>query len=119
MTVYSQVIASDDTGLSDVYGGTVTTQTTNYEFALADANSLVLLNSNSAISATVPSNAAIPLPIGTQISVMQYGTGVTSLVAGSGVTIRYISTLNIAAQYAVVSVLKIGTDEWVAYGLFQ
>ncbi len=101
------------------YQGTVITKDSNYTFLSSDINGIVLLNSNSAISATVPSNAAIPLPIGTQISVMQYGTGVASLVAGSDVTIRYISTLNIAAQYAVVSVLKIGTDEWVAYGLFQ
>jgi len=97
--------------------GTVNLQSDDYVLALADAGGLVSLNKASAISATVPNNSAIAFKIGTQINVMQYGVGVASIVAAGGVTIRYTSlSLNLGAQYAIVTLIKIATNEWVAVG---
>lgn len=97
--------------------GIVNTQTDNYVLALADAGGLVSLNKASAISATVPDNATVAFRVGTQINVMQYGVGVASIVAAGGVTIRYTSlSLNLGAQYAIVTLIKIATNEWVAVG---
>jgi hypothetical protein len=62
-------------------------------------------------------NSSVAFPIGTQILVYQSGAGQTTLVATSGVTIRSQGTkLKIQGQYGIAGLLKIGTDEWVAYG---
>ncbi len=99
--------------------GAVNLRTSDYTLALTDNNGIVGLNSGSSISATIPPNSAVPFSIYSQINVMQYGTGVSSIVAGNGVTIRYLSTLNLSAQYAICTLIKIGTNEWKAVGEFS
>lgn len=97
--------------------GTVNVQSDNYVLSMSDAGGLVSLNKASAISATVPNNSTTAFLVGTQINVMQYGVGVASIVAAGGVTIRYTSlSLNLGAQYAIVTLIKIATNEWVAVG---
>jgi hypothetical protein len=96
--------------------GTVNSQTSSYTFALTDMGGMIELNSASAITATIPPNASVAFPIGAQVNIIQYGAGAASIVAGSGVTIRYISTLNFLGQYGMVTAVKIGTDEWAVAG---
>lgn len=103
-------------GLAVIGDGAVKNVATNYVLALSDNGAVVELNSGSAITATVPSNATAPFPIGAQVNVMQYGAGAASIVAAGGVTIRYLSTLNLSAQYAIVTLIKIGVNEWKAVG---
>jgi len=62
---------------------------------------------------TVPPNSMVAFPLGTNISVTQVGAGATSFLAGAGVTLRAPFGLVLAAQWAVGSVYKRGTDEWV------
>ena len=99
--------------------GSVRTATTNDTLTLADANGTILLNSASQITETVPTNAAVPLPINTQTSVVQYGTGAASIAFASGVTARYVSTCNFVGQMSRVVLTKIGTDEWLVDGGLQ
>jgi hypothetical protein len=94
-----------------------TAKTASYTLVLTDAAQVINMNVASANDLTVPLNSSVAFPIGTQILVYQSGAGQTTLVATSGVTIRSQGTkLKIQGQYGIAGLLKIGTDEWVAYG---
>jgi len=70
----------------------------------------------SANNLTIPPNSSVAFATETVINVVQMGAGQTTLLAGSGVTIRSRNGLKLAGQYAVASLYKRGTDEWVAGG---
>lgn len=94
---------------------TVTTKTANAILALADGDWLEM-DVASANTLTVPPNSSVAFPIGTVINVHQYGTGQTTIVAGSGVTIRTPLTLKLRVQYSTGVLVKRATDEWVLAG---
>ncbi len=95
---------------------TTNRQTSNYTFALTDLGKTVEMNSASANNLTIPPNSSVAFPLYTSLAATQYGAGVTTLVAGSGVTFRNASgVLTFAKQYAGLSALKIGTDEWYIF----
>ena len=104
-------------GVNDLAFGQLNAQTgTSYTLALTDVAKVVTLTNGSAITLTVPTNASVPFPIGTQILLYQGGAGQVT-VGGAGVTIRSQGTkLKIAGQYGVAGLLKVGTDEWVFFG---
>ena len=90
---------------------------TTYTFQLTDAGNAVDFTSGSAVSATVPANATIAFPAGTQIDVMQAGAGKVSIIAAGGVTIQSLGgNKSIGAQYVGVTLLKIATDVWRLMG---
>lgn len=98
-------------------GLTQTTKTTAYTLVLADANTLVEGNSASALTFTVPPNSSVAFPVGTVVSLRQYGAGQVTVAAGSGVTIRSRGgALKLAGQYAEAALTKRATDEWVLSG---
>jgi hypothetical protein len=103
-------IPSDALALEDVYAA-------NRVLDLTNANRAVTMNVASANTVTVPPNSTAAFPIGTVIEVFQLGAGATSIVAGSGVTIRSNGNrLNLSARYAVAGLRKRATDEWVLSG---
>jgi hypothetical protein len=90
---------------------------TTYTLALADAQKLVTLNNASPITVTVPLNSSVAFEIGDQINLLQIGAGQVTISPDGGVTVRSEgSRLKIKAQYAIVTLVKIGTDEWVLIG---
>jgi hypothetical protein len=96
---------------------TINAQTgTTYIFVLTDQNKWVSFNNASAVTVTVPPNSSVAFPVGTQIEGAQLGAGQVTFAQGSGVTIRNVPGLKIAAQYGVYGLMKIATDEWVLYG---
>ncbi len=97
---------------------TINTQTgTAYTLVLTDAGKIVETNNAAANTVTIPPNSSVAFPIGTQIEVVQYGAGQTTIVAGSGVTIQKPYTLVLAIRYARVTFYKRATDEWVLSGV--
>lgn len=96
---------------------TTNRQTASYQLALTDEGKLVEMNVASANNLTVPPNSTIAFPTGTQILLSQYGAGTTTVVAGSGVTIRSAdSMLDLRAQYSGATLVKIATNEWYLFG---
>lgn len=95
---------------------TANRQTGSYTLVLGDAGLVVEMNVGSANNLTVPPNSSVAFPTGTVIEVLQYGAGQTTLVAGSGVTIRSPAGLKISAQYGAASLRKLAIDEWAAEG---
>jgi hypothetical protein len=99
---------------------TVATQTNDYTAVLADMNSVVSMNKASAATFTVPPNSSVAFGIGSTLTVVQYGAGQVTVAAGAGVVLRYPSDVNpkTRRQFSTLSILKIGTDEWVLMGDF-
>jgi hypothetical protein len=92
-------------------------QTASYSLVLADAGKVVEMNVATANNLTVPLNSTQAFPTGTEIIIMQYGAGQTTIVATGGVTLRSKSgQLKIGAQYTGVLLLKVNTDEWYVVG---
>jgi hypothetical protein len=104
-------------GVNDIAFGVFNAQTgTTYTLVLTDVAKVVSLTNASAITLTIPTNATVAFPTGTQILLYQGGAGQVT-VSGAGVTIRAQgSKTKIGGQYAVAGLLKVGTDEWVFFG---
>lgn len=66
---------------------------------------------------TVPTNAAVAFPIGTELFVIQAGAGALT-INGAGVTLNKLATKSLVAlgQWAVIKLKKTGTNVWVVSG---
>jgi hypothetical protein len=98
--------------------------TTNaYTLVLADQYE-VLLASNGATAGTIniPTNASIAFAIGTQITVIQTGTGQLTIAATTPGTTTVLSNgatvaqPKLRTQYSSATLIKTGTDTWYVVG---
>jgi hypothetical protein len=104
-------------GVNDIAFGVFNAQTgTTYTLVLTDVAKVVSLTNAGAITLTVPTNASVAFPTGTQILLYQGGAGQVT-ISGAGVTLRSQGTkLKTNGQYSIAGLLKVGTDEWVVFG---
>lgn len=108
------VAHKEDGTLKDIVQNT---QVASYTLALGDAGKVVEMNVANANNLTVPPNSSVAFPIGTVIGVDQIGAGQTTIVPGSGVTIRSAGSLvKLANRYSSVVLRKRATDEWILAG---
>lgn len=103
--------------LQDVTTSKLNRQTTHYTLVLTDAGAVIEMNSASANNLTVPLNSSVPFLYGadhaTNIYIVQYGAGLTTVVATGGVTINSSSGgLTAPSQHSVMLLQKVGTNEW-------
>ncbi len=89
----------------------VTESTTARTLAESDQCKYIRTTNASATTITVPANASVAFPVGTQIDIFQAGTGTVSFVAAGGVTIN-APALSVSNQYKAASLKKVATDEW-------
>lgn len=95
---------------------------TTYTPVLNDNGQVVTMNNSSANTFRIPTNASVAFPIGTQINVLQIGTGVTTINAVTSGTTSILSTGSTAAapflraRYSAATCLKAGTDLWYVFG---
>lgn len=104
-------------GVNDLAFGQFNAQTgTTYTLVLTDVAKVISLTNAASITLTIPTNATVAFPTGTQILLYQGGAGQVT-VSGAGVTIRAQGNkTKMNAQYSVAALLKVGTDEWVFFG---
>ena len=96
---------------------TINTKTSQYTLVVGDNYKLIELNFSAGNNVIIPTNAAQPFPIGTQIILSQYGAGQVTVVPDTGVTLRSSGGKNkTAAQYAMATLIKRGTNEWYLAG---
>jgi hypothetical protein len=71
-----------------------------------------------AVTATVPKNSVVPIPVGTRIRCTQAGVGQVTLTPVDGTVLLRSrdGALKSTAQYAVFEIEKVGTDEWDVLG---
>ena len=103
--------------LNDLEAKPVNNQTgTAYTLVLDDAGNVVTMSNAAASTLTIPANASVAFPVGTEIDVVRLGAGQVTLTAGGGVTLRATPGPNFTAQYGAARLIKIATNEWVATG---
>lgn len=88
-------------------------RTADYTLTLSDAILAVEMDLAVANTVTVPTDAAVPYPVGTTIPITQIGAGPTTVVAAVGVTVLTPDTLVLPGQNATVMLRKRAADEWV------
>lgn len=103
---------------------TVNTQSgTTYTVVAGDAQKLITLSNASAITLTIASNATQALPVGTQVTISQYGAGQVTVVGASSpnpVTIvstgATSSSPKLRTQYSTATLIQTSTDNWLVVG---
>jgi hypothetical protein len=91
-------------------------QSASYTLVLSDADKMLEMNVGSANNLTVPLNSSRAFPIGTQITILQTGTGQTTIVATGGVTINATPGLKLRTQWSSATLIKRAENTWVAIG---
>ena len=95
---------------------------TTYTVVLDDNGQIVTMNNASANTFSIPTNASVAFPIGTQINVLQIGVGQTTIQAVTSGTTTILSTGTTAAtprlraRYSMATCVKAGTDLWYVLG---
>jgi hypothetical protein len=96
---------------------------TTYTFVLADAdNKLVTASNASAQTYSIPTNANVAYPIGSQINIIAIGAGQVTINAVTSGTTTVLSNGATAAspklrvQYSSATCIKVATDTWYVIG---
>jgi len=95
---------------------------TTYTTVLNDNGQVVTMNNASANTLSIPTNASVAYPIGTQINVLQIGAGQTTIQAVTSGTTTILSTATTAAapkiraRYGMATCIKASTDLWYVVG---
>jgi hypothetical protein len=93
----------------------------SYALVLSDQSKMIEINSSSATTLAIPLDSSVNFPIGTYIVVMQTGAGQITLdpvigIGGVFVTLNATPGLKTRTQWSMVSLIKRGTNLWVASG---
>jgi hypothetical protein len=93
-----------------------------YTAVLTDNGKVVTMSNGSGNTFSIPTNASVAFPIGTQINVLQIGAGQTTIQAVTSGTTTIQSTgataaaPKLRARYSAATCLKAGTDLWYVFG---
>ena len=96
--------------------------TSNHTLTLTDiahisgVSPIVAMNVSSANTVTVPPAASVAFPVGAKVDIEQIGTGSTTIVAGSGVTVVGTPGLKLRSRYSPATLIKKDTNVWHLYG---
>lgn len=92
-------------------------KTSDYTIALADSGKTITVNSGSTVTITVPTNAAVPFPLGTRIDIIGIGSGTVDFGVSSGVTLNSKNTWKkLNTQYSAAGLVKVDTNTWILIG---
>jgi hypothetical protein len=96
---------------------------TTYTFVLTDANNTLVTASNaSAQTYSIPTNANVAYPVGSQINIIAIGAGQVTINAVTSGTTTVLSNGTTAAapklrvQYSSATLVKVATDTWYVIG---
>jgi hypothetical protein len=97
-------------------------ETASYTAVLANNSQVVTMDNASSNNFSIPTNASVAFPIGTQINVLQIGAGQTTIQAVTSGTTTIQSTgasaaaPKIRARYGMATCIKANTDLWYVIG---
>ena len=90
---------------------------TAYTPVLTDAGKALVFTSSSSVTLTLPPESTSNFLIGQTFILIQKGTGVVTVAAGSGVTLRSKSSyVKTAGQYSEARLIKTASNEWLLSG---
>jgi hypothetical protein len=101
---------------------TIDPETASYTAVLANNGQLVTMNNASANTFSIPTDASVAFPDGTQITVLQIGAGQTTIQAVTAGTTTINSTGGTAnapklrVRYSSATCIKLSANNWVVMG---
>jgi len=91
--------------------------TGSYTVSATDVGVTVEITASSAATFTLPSDAAVSLPVGTVVEVVRVGTGTVTVVPGTGVTVQSpTQALTARAQFSSLRLRKRAANTWLVSG---
>ena len=110
----SSTAAIDLGKIADV---TIDSKSSTYTLALTDKNKFIEMTNSTSASVIVPTNS-VAFPVGSQVHIVQNGTGKVHVVANTPGTTSIRSTPGqyLRAQYSSATLLKRATEEWYLVG---
>jgi sporulation protein YlmC with PRC-barrel domain len=105
--------------LGKLADATIDIKTGNYTLQLTDKHKFIKMNiTSTANTVTVPADASVTFPAGAQIHIIQFGTGKTQVVGGSGAVILNATPgAFLRAQYSSATLLKCNAaNTWLLMG---
>lgn len=111
-TISSGAVTSEKLGPTEVTSVRTGTPIT---LNLTDANKMIRVSSG---RVDLPSNAALPYPIGTNLHFMATTTTRITIAAGSGATVNSSIGATIATRtsWSVATAIKVDTNAWIVFG---
>jgi hypothetical protein len=97
-------------------------ETASYVAVLANNSQIVTMNNASANTFSIPTDASVAFPDGTQITVLQIGAGQTTIQAVTAGTTTINSTgatanaPRLRVRYSSATCIKLSTNNWVVIG---
>lgn len=90
----------------------------DYTIQLTDRGKILEIDSANTVTVTIPTNAAIALPVGTIFNIIKIGEGETIITASANVALNGVGagSTEIETQFSAVSIYKRAADEWVMNG---
>ena len=86
---------------------------TAYTVQASDENKIIVMNNAGANTVTVNANI---MTGNVEFGIAQLGVGATTVVAGAGVTISSIGTLQARGQYAMMGLVQMSPNNWLLVG---
>jgi hypothetical protein len=99
--------------------GIVDSASTSYTLGVNDTGKALVLSNSSSVTLTIPDDSTYEFNIGQTFVVVQNGTGEVSITTEDAATLNSsiaTGTVALNGQYAVATLIKIDSDEWVVYG---
>ena len=100
-------------------GVPINSQSGAYTYVITDAGMAVVNASGLSRVHTIPLNASVAFPLGTIITAISYGGGIT-IAPTAGVTLSWVPTgangNRTLSNVSMASLIKIGTDVWLING---
>lgn len=92
-------------------------KTASYTLSSTDErDTIVEVNSASATTLTIPTDATLNFPVGTTLDVIQTGAGQVTIAGDIGVTVNATPGLKLRAQWSSVTLLKRAANSWLVFG---
>lgn len=90
---------------------------TTYTLGLTDKSRILYCTNTAALTITIPLNSSVAFPTGSTIDIVQAAAGQITVAGASGVTLNSRGTAyKTSGQWAVVTIVKTGTDTWLMFG---
>ena len=95
---------------------------TTYTPVISDGVAIITMTNAAANTVSIPTNASVAFPIGTQITIAQTGAGQTTINAVTSGTTTILAAAGAPAapkcraQYSSATCIKTATDTWLVFG---
>jgi archaellum component FlaC len=77
---------------------------------------VVEMNSASATTFTIPTNATLAWPVGASVDILGTGAGLVTIAGDAGVTVNSTPGLKLRTQWSSATILKRAENSWIVYG---